>query len=338
MPNAYISGTGMYVPDNVVTNDDLRDKYGIDTDHEWIHQRTGINERRFAPEGIGPSDLAVKASEEALASAGLDKSDVDLIVFCTLSPEHAFPGSGVYLQAKLEMTGVPCLDVRNQCSGFLYGLATASSMIQSGLYKNILLVGGEVHSAGIDLTTRGRQVSCLFGDAAGAVILSATDDEARGVQWMNLGADGKFADALNCRVWDARKRPYIQTDEDGNGLVPVGDMWPHMNGKLVFKNAVEKMIGSIVAMGWEQGIETSDIDLFFFHQANLRINQFVAEQLKIPEEKVPMNIDRFGNTTAATIPTLLAECERDGRLKPGMKVAMVAFGSGFTWGSAYAIW
>jgi 3-oxoacyl-[acyl-carrier-protein] synthase-3 len=337
MPNAYISGTGMYFPDNVVTNDDLVKHYGIDTTHDWIVQRTGIEARRFAPEGVGPSDLALKASEDAIASAGLDKDDIDMIVFCTLSPEHAFPGAGVYLQAKLGLEGVPALDIRNQCSGFLYGLATAASMVRAGGAKNVLLVGGEVHSAGIDLTTRGRTVSCLFGDGAGAVIVSATEED-RGVRWWTLGADGQHADALCAKVWDARARPYIPVNDEGVGQVSVEMMYPHMNGKLVFRHAVEKMITSLMGLCWEQKVEIDDIDLFFFHQANLRINQYIAEQLKIPEEKLPTNIARYGNTTAATIPTLLAEADRAGQLKRGMKVAMVAFGSGFTWGAAYTEW
>jgi 3-oxoacyl-[acyl-carrier-protein] synthase-3 len=338
MPNAYIRGTGMYMPEQVITNDDLASKYGIDTDHEWIFQRTGIEERRFAPEGISTSDLGARAAEEAMKNAGVDKGDIDLIIFATLSPEHAFPGSGVYLNAKLEMEGVPALDIRNQCSGFLYGMATATSMIESGLYKNILLVGGEIHSAGLDLTTRGRQIACLFGDGAGAAVVSATEEEGRGVHWMNLGADGRFADDLTAKIWDSSRRPYIKMDEDGNGFVPNAELAPYMNGKVVFKNAVEKMIGSMVGMAWENSIEVADVDLFFFHQANLRINQLVAKQLGIPEEKCPTNIARYGNTTAATIPTLLAEAEASGQLKPGMKIAMCGFGSGFTWGSLYMTW
>lgn len=337
MPNAYIRGTGLYMPERVVTNDDLSSKFGIETSHEWIVQRTGIEQRRFADEGIGGADLAVGAAKQALERAGMDKGEIDMIVYCTLSPEHAFPGGGVYFQAKMGMEGIPALDVRNQCSGFLYGLATATSMVQSGACKNVLVVGAEVHSSGLDFSTRGRTIACLFGDGAGAVIVSATDED-RGVKWWNLGADGRFADSLAAKVWDARKRPYIEIDENGEGRIPADMMFPHMDGKTVFKNAVEKMITSVIGMCMENQLDVEDIDLFFFHQANLRINQFVMDQLKIPEEKAPSNIQRYGNTTAATIPTLLAEAEADGRLKPGMKIAMVAFGSGFTWGSAYAVW
>ena len=341
MPNAYISGTGMYVPENVVTNDDLRDKYGIDTNHEWIVKRTGIEARRYAPEGVGSADLAVPAAEMAIERAGIDKTDLDMIIFATLSPEHCFPGSGVYLQDKLGLPEagkfVPALDVRNQCSGFLYGLGTATAMVQSGAAKHVLVVGGETHSAALDLSTRGRTVASLFGDGAGAVIVSATDED-RGVRGWYLGADGRFADVLAQRVWDIRKRPFIPNDDNGVGQVQPEMMWAQMEGKTVFKNAVERMIQVLMQACWDQKIDLKDIDLFCFHQANLRINQYVANMMSIPEEKCVTNIERFGNTTAATIPLLLAEAEQSGRLKKGMKVACVAFGSGFTWGSAIIDW
>ncbi len=338
MPRAFIAGTGFFLPPKVVTNQDLVDRFGIDTTNEWIVQRSGIEQRRFADEGVTSSDLAVPAAKEAVERAGLALGDIDLIIFCTLSPEHAFPGSGVYLQAKLGLVGIPALDIRNQCSGFLYGLSTAVAHVQSGMAKNVLLVGAETHSPGMDFTTEGRTIACLFGDGAGAVVVRATDDPNQGVKWMNLGADGNFADSLTCKIWDARKRPYIPVGPDGNGIVPRAMMYPYMDGKVVFKNAVEKMIMSIVGMCMENKIETADLDLVVCHQANMRINQFVAEQLALPPEKVPNNIQKYGNTTAATIPILLAELERDGRLQRGMQVALVAFGSGFTWGSALMRW
>lgn len=341
MPNAYISGTGLYVPPRVVTNDDLVEKYGIDTSNEWILQRTGIEERRFADEGVATSDLAVHAAREAMERAGLSNRDIDMIVFATLSPDFAFPGSGVYLQRKLGMCDEghfpPALDVRNQCSGFLYGLACASSMVQSGAVRNVLLVGAELHSAALDLTTRGRSVASLFGDGAGAVIVSATDED-RGVRGWYLGADGRHAEVLCQRVWDMSKRPFIPQDENGVGQVQPEMMWAHMEGRLVFKHAVERMIGSMMQAFSAQGLTLDDVDLFAFHQANLRINQYIQQQIGAPAEKFLNNIQRYGNTTAATIPLLLAEAERDGRLKPGMKVAMVAFGSGFTWGCAIVDW
>lgn len=343
MPNAYISGTGFYVPDDVVTNEELAKRYGIDTTSEWIEQRTGIQARRFAPAGVGTSDLAVPAVEMALERAGLTKSDIGMIVFATLSPDHAFPGSGVYLQTKLGLTDddvgnfVGCLDVRNQCSGFLYGLATAASMVQSGSVDNIVLVGAEVHSAALDLSTDGRTVASLFGDGAGAVIVSATEED-RGVRSWHLGADGRHADALSQKIWDISKRPFIPRNEEGVGQVDPAHMYAHMTGRLVFKHAVERMIGAMMKEFQKQSLTLDDVDLFFFHQANLRINQYVSKQIGLSEDKVFHNIERYGNTTAATIPIMLAEAQGQGRLERGMKIATVAFGSGFTWGAAIIDW
>ena len=297
MPNAYISGTGFYVPDDVVTNEEIATRYGIDTTDEWIVQRTGIKTRRFAPEGVGPADLAVPAVEMALQRAGLAKTDIGMIIFATLSPEHCFPGSGVYLQAKLGLTDddvshfVGCLDVRNQCSGFLYGLATATSMVQSGSVDNVVVVGAEVHSAALDFSTRGRHVASLFGDGAGAVVVSATAED-RGVRSWHLGADGRHADALSQKVWDTRKRPFIPVNAEGVGQVEPDSMFAHMEGRLVFKNAVERMIGALMKEFQKQNLTLDDVDLLFFHQANLRINQYVAKKLGLPEEKLFHNIER----------------------------------------------
>ena len=343
MPNAYISGTGAYVPPHVVTNDELAKTYGIDTTHDWIVQRTGIEERRFADEGVGSSDLGVEAAKQAIAAAGIDKTDLDMILFSTLSPEMSFPGSGVFVQRKLGLCEgdspkfVPAMDIRNQCSGFLYGLGTATSMVKSGACKHVLVVGAETHSAAIDLTTRGRTVSTLFGDGAGAVVVSATDED-RGVRSWHLGADGRFAENLCMQVWNITKRPFIELDQNGDGHIPVAQLWPKMDGKVVFRHAVERMCGALLQACWANGVELKDVDVFCFHQANKRINEYVANTMGIPPEKVLSNIERYGNTTAATIPLLLAEGARDGRIKPGMKVAMVAFGSGFTWGSALVDW
>jgi 3-oxoacyl-[acyl-carrier-protein] synthase-3 len=339
VPNAQIAGTGFYVPPRVVTNDDLRTQYGIDTTHEWILQRTGIEQRRFADEGVGSADLALPAAQAALAEAKLEPQDLDLIVFATLSPEHCFPGSGVYLQHKLGLTEGPkakfvgALDVRNQCSGFLYGLSTGAAMVKSGAAKHVLVVGAETHSAALDLSTRGRNVASLFGDGAGAVVLSATE-ENRGVRTVKLGADGRYADVLAQRVWDIRNRPFIPQGEDGVGKVTPEMMFATMDGKLVFKNAVERMMTVLMEVCMAEGISGQDIDLFFFHQANLRINQYIQQHLGVPDDKVVHNIQRYGNTTAATIPILMAEAVRSGKLKRGMKCACVAFGSGFTWGAA----
>lgn len=341
MPNAYISGTGFFVPDNVVTNNDLREKYGIDTTDEWIRKRTGIQERRFAPDGMGTSDMGAAAAEMALEAAGLDRKDVDMIVLATLSPDRVFPGAGVFVQRKLGFadTGnfVPCLDVRNQCSGFLYGLATACSMVQSGNAKHVLLVGAECHSHALDLSTQGRGVASLFGDGAGAVVVSATEED-RGMRRFTLGADGRYAEMLWQPVWDIAKVPFIPQDENGNGILAPEMMWASMDGRQVFRHAVEKMITSLMKVCWEEKIDAKDIDLFLFHQANLRINEYVQKQMGIPDEKIYNNIMSYGNTTAGTIPILMAEAERKGLLKPGMKVGLAAFGSGFTWGAAVLDW
>jgi 3-oxoacyl-[acyl-carrier-protein] synthase-3 len=340
--NAFISGTGFYVPPRVVTNDDLV-AMGIDTTNEWIVQRTGIEQRRYAEEGVGTSDLAVPAAKDAIARAGLSPRDLDLIVFATLSPDMAFPGCGVLLQQKLGLCNgdspklCGALDVRNQCSGFVYGLQVASSIVKSGGAKHVLVVGAETHSAAIDLTTRGRNVAPLFGDGAGAVIVSATDED-RGIRGAWLGADGRFAEVLCQKVWNIKKRPFIPLNEQGVGQVAPDAMWATMDGKTVFKHAVEKMCMALMQACVATNTDPTTIDLYAFHQANMRINQFVAKQLGVPESKVLHNIQRYGNTTAATIPILLAEAERDGRLKRGMRVAMVAFGSGFTWGSALVDW
>lgn len=343
MRNAHVSGTGFYVPPRVVTNHDLVDQYGINTSDEWIFQRTGIKERRYADPGVGASDLALPAAQAAIANAKIDKSEVDMIIFATLSPDHHFPGTGVTLQEKLGLcegdkaTFVPALDIRNQCTGFLYGLATAASMVQTGGVNHVLLVGAEVHSAALDFTTRGRNVTSLFGDGAGAVIVSATD-ENRGIKYWKLGADGRYADTLAIRIFDISKRPYIPLDQNGIGQVTPDMLYPTMDGPVVFRHAIERMEQIILRALEEQHIALKDIDLFFFHQANLRINQLVQAKMGIDPEKCPSNIERFGNTTAGTLPILLAEAEQRGQLKPGMKVAMIGFGSGFTWGCIIADW
>jgi 3-oxoacyl-[acyl-carrier-protein] synthase-3 len=342
--NATITGTGFYVPPRVVTNDDLIRDFGIETSDEWIQQRTGIRERRFADAGVGSADLALHATTMALADAGIEARDLDMIIFATLSPEHCFPGSGVYLQDKLGLCAgdkikyVPCLDIRNQCSGFLYGTQVATALIKSGQYQRVLLVGAETHSHALDLSTRGRQVASLFGDGAGAVVFSATEED-KGVRGVWLGADGSNADVLAQWIWDIARFPFVELDAEGWGRIPPAHLFAQMDGKLVFKHAVTKIAGALMQALGETNTKLEDIDLFVLHQANMRINEYVANKLlKVPEHKVVHNIERYGNTTAATIPILLAESVRDGTLKPGMKVALAAFGSGFTWGSAIIDW
>jgi 3-oxoacyl-[acyl-carrier-protein] synthase-3 len=339
---ARIIGTGGYVPPRVVTNDDLARRYGIETDDAWIRSRTGIEERRYADEGVGTADLGAEAARRALEAAGLSARDVDLIVFCTLSPDRAFPGSGVFLQAKLGIPAddgggrfTPCLDVRDQCSGFLYGLSHAVAAIRSEMAERVLVVGAEVHSAGLDLTTRGRAVASLFGDGAGAVVVAASDEP--GIVQVRLGADGRYAEALSQSVWDMTRRPFVRVDAEGQGVIPPDELWARMDGPLVFRHAVERMVASLQDVCAREGLAVDDLDLVLMHQANLRIVRSVQHLLDIPDEKVINNIQRYGNTTAATLPLLLDEAVRTGRFGPGKRAALVAFGSGFTWGAALLV-
>jgi len=343
MPNASISGTGSSIPERVVTNQDLVDTYGIDSDDAWIQKRTGIKTRRFTEPGTGTTELGADAGAKAIAAAGLEPQDIDMILAATISPEYAFPGIGVTIGEKLGLcegpgaTFTPAMDIRNQCSGFVYGLSTAAAMVQSGAHKHVLVIGSEIHSAALDLSTRGRTVASLFGDGAGAVVVSATDED-RGVRSWKLGSDGRHAEVLCQKIWDMRQRPFIPVDEDGYGRVDPKAMYAHMDGRQVFRHAVERMCTVTMQICLENGVTGDEVDLFLFHQANMRINQFVAKQLAIPEEKLIHNIDKYGNTTAATIPLLMDEAVRTGRLTSGMKVACVAFGSGFTWGAALIDW
>lgn len=341
--NAVIIGTGSYVPPEVITNDDLVARFGVDTDDAWIRSRTGVQARRFAAEGVGTAALGAEAARRALDAAGLQPWDVDLIVAATLSPDRAFPGIGVQIQ---ELLGIPddvrgsftpCLDVRNQCSGFLYALSHAVAVVRAGMAERVLVVGAEVHSSALDLTTRGRAVASLFGDGAGAVVVAASDGDA-GFRDIVLGADGRYVEALCQDVWNIGNKPFIARDGEGNGVIPPAQMYAHMNGPLVFKHAVQRMMDALHQVCAASSTELADVDLFLFHQANLRINTQVQQLLEIPEHKVLHNIQRYGNTTAATIPLLLDEAVRTGRLEAGHKVAMVAFGSGFTWGAARLDW
>lgn len=336
MRQARIASTGMHVPDQVVTNQDLAEL--MDTSDAWIRKRTGIRERRFAPEGIYTSELAVPAAEQAIGRAGLEPRDIDHIIFATLSPDHHFPGAGCYFQARMGLEGVPVLDVRNQCSGFLYGLAVASAFVQSGLYGRVLLVGSEIHSHALDFSDEGRDVSVLFGDGAGVAVVSEASSEGGGrIHSHHLHADGRHAEALCLKVWDISRKPYIQHDGQ-YGLTPPHERWPHMNGREVFKHAVTGMSEAIMEACRHNGVSPADIDLVVPHQANRRINEMVGRTLKIPEERVVHTIDVYGNTTAASIPMALHVAQEDGRLQPGMKVMLVGFGSGFTWGASLLTW
>ena len=323
-----ILGIGHYVPSKVVTNDDLAKL--MQTSDEWIVQRTGIKERRYIEHsGIGASDLAVPASKMALEHAGLTEKDVDAIIFATLSPDHNFPGSGCFLGHKLGLPGIPALDVRNQCSGFLYGLSIADAWVRAGVYKHVLLVGAEVHSTGIELADRGRDVAVLFGDGAGAAIIGAATDPNQGLKSLKIHADGSGAKELWLEAPASAYQPRLTHE-----MIDEGKHFPAMNGKQVFRWATEKMPEVSRAVLEEAKLTGADVDLFVPHQANLRINQLVGQKLGIPEAKTITNIEKYGNTTAATIPLGLSEAWREGRCRRGSHVLMAAFGSGFTWGAA----
>jgi 3-oxoacyl-[acyl-carrier-protein] synthase-3 len=324
-----ILGVGHHVPSKVVTNDDLAKL--MSTSDDWIVQRTGIKERRYVEHsGIGASDLAVPATKMALEHAGLaSEKDIDAIIFATLSPDHNFPGSGCFLGHKLGLPGVPALDVRNQCTGFLYGLSVADAWVRAGVYRHVLLVGAEVHSTGIELNDRGRDVAVLFGDGAGAAIIGPSTDPERGLRSLELHADGSGAKDLWLEAPASAYDPRLTKE-----MLDEGKHFPAMNGKQVFRWAVEKMPEVSASAMKKAGIGPDRIDLFVPHQANLRINQMVAAKLGIPEGKCVANIEKYGNTTAATIPLGLSEAWREGRCRRGSNVLFAAFGSGYTWGAA----
>ena len=324
-----VLGVGSYVPPKVLKNDDLASL--MDTSDEWIQQRTGIKQRHWIEGPVATSDLALEAANRALENAGVKKEEIDMILFATLSPDHDFPGSACFLQAKLGISGCPAIDVRQQCSGFLYGLSMADQFIKGGMAKKVLLVGAEIHSRGLDKTTRGRDVAVLFGDGAGAMVLGAsTDFNGPRVLSTHLHADGAFAKEL----WVEAPTQAGAGDRITAELIEAGAHYPRMNGKTVFMHAVRRMPEAVLEALAANNLKMEDIDLFLFHQANLRINEMVAKQLGIPESKVFNTIERFGNTTAATLPLGMDEAIKAGKLKPGMTVAMAAFGSGFTWASA----
>lgn len=335
MLRSRVAGVGAYLPPRVVTNHDLAAL--MDTSDEWIVSRTGIRERRWVEPEVATSDLALAAANRALESAGTGREEVDLIVLATLSPDHEFPGTACYLQAKLGLSGVPALDVRQQCTGFVAASAVADAFIRAGSVRTALVVGAEVHSKGLDLTTAGRDVSVLFGDGAGAVVLKATevDDPRRDphVLSTHLHADGSFAESLWLPA-PGMAYPRFMSRE----LVEAGEHFPKMDGRTVFVHAVRHMPEAIEEALAANALGLDDVDLFVLHQANLRINEAVAHRLGVGEERLVTTIDRYANTTAATIPIGLEEAVSDGRLTSGRLVAVAAFGSGFTWGSMLIRW
>lgn len=336
MTYSRILGVGSYVPPRVWKNDDLRAI--MDTSDEWIQQRTGIKQRHWAEGTVGTSDLGLEAAIKALEASGIRKEELDLIILATLSPDHEFPGTACFLQTKLGLSGIPALDVRQQCTGFIYGLSIADQFIRTGMYKTILVVGAEAHSKGLDRTTRGRDVAVIFGDGAGAVVLGAVQGAPSKsdsqVYSTHLHADGAFAKELWIEA-PSITYPEVRITPE---ILAEGRHFPKMNGKAVFVHAVKRMPEAINEALQANGYGIQDVDLFVLHQANLRINEMVVKQLSIPEAKVFNTIDRFANTTAATIPLGLDVAVREGRLRKGMLVASAAFGSGFTWASALYRW
>jgi 3-oxoacyl-[acyl-carrier-protein] synthase-3 len=327
-----VTGTGHYVPPRVVTNHDLEKL--MDTSDEWIRERSGILERHHVDEGVGTSDLAVEAARRAIADAGIDPATIDFIVAATLSPDHYFPGIGVLVQAKLGLGTIGALDVRNQCSGFIYALSAADQYIRAGTYKRILLVAAEVQSSNLDFTDKGRDMSVLFGDGAGAVILEpSADGDGRGILSTHLYADGNFVTHLWMEKPSPKDRPTFQPH-----FFDQGQFFPKMEGRNVFVNACQRMPEAVRAALAQNGLTIEDVDALIPHQANDRISLMVAKGLRIPVEKVVRNIDRFGNTTAASIPIALDEAVKSGRIKPGSLVALTSFGSGYTWASALIRW
>lgn len=330
-----ISGLGYYVPENVVTNDDLAKV--MDTNDEWIQERTGIKERRHvASSNETTTSLGVKAAEIAIERSGVAKEDIDFIVFATLSPDYYFPGPGVLVQKELGLGTVGALDVRNQCSGFIYALSVADQFIKTGMYKNVLVIGSEIHSRGLDMTTRGRGVSVIFGDGAGAAVLSRTEEAGKGILSTHLHSEGAYAEELALIAPGMGKRWVTDIVADNN---PEDESYyPYMNGQFVFKNAVVRFSEVIMEGLQANNLEVSNINMLIPHQANLRISQFIQHKFKLTDDQVFNNIQKYGNTTAASVPIALTEAWESGKIKEGDLVVLAAFGSGFTWGSAIIRW
>lgn len=335
MYHSKISGLGHYVPSNIVTNDDLSKI--MDTNDEWIQERTGIQERRHIIRGEDTTTtMGVKAAEIAIERSGVTKEDIDFVVFATLSPDYYFPGPGVLVQRDLGLRTVGALDVRNQCSGFVYALSVADQYIKTGMYKNILVIGSEVQSTGLDMTNRGRGVSVIFGDGAGAAVLSREEDLTKGILSTHLHSEGQHAEELIVKAPGMGGRWITDIIEDND---PEDESYfPYMNGQFVFKNAVVRF-SEVINEGLKaNNLEVSDIDMLIPHQANLRISQFIQKKFGLSDNQVFNNIQKYGNTTAASIPIALTEAWEQGKIKSGDTVVLAAFGSGFTWGSVIIKW
>jgi len=325
-----IMGVGGYVPPRVVTNHDLEKL--METSHDWIVERTGIEQRHWVDEGEGGAEMASKASRQALEQAGLEADQLELIIYATLSPDHNFPGTGVFVQRELGLSdkAIPCLDIRQQCTGFIYGLSIADQFIRSGMYEHVLVIGAEVHSTGLDVSTRGRDVTVIFGDGAGAVVVGRSDDPGHMILSTHLHADGSEAEILWTQKPGSRYHPRISHEDIEQGL-----HYPQMKGRRVFKHAVTRMPQVVMEGMMANGLTLADVDMVIPHQANLRINEYVAKLMTLPPEKMHNNIHKVGNTTAASIPLCLRDAMDLGKVKDGDLVCMVAFGAGMTWASAF---
>ncbi len=324
-PRARIAGLGHHLPPRVVTNDDLAQL--MDTSDDWIRERTGIRERRFVDDGTSCTDLAEAASRKALENAGWEPDDVEFILFATLSPDLFFPGNGARLQHQLGLGPIGALDLRTQCTGFVYALSVADALIRAGQYRRILVVGAEVQSRGLRMDDDGRDTAVLFGDGAGAACVEASDDE-RGFLAHSLHSDGANALDLCVRKPGSLQVPFVSAED-----IAAGDTAPHMNGREVFRNAVRRFPEAIQEVLTATGTPASELKLLVPHQANARITEAVRRRMELPEEKVASNIERYGNTTAASIPIALSEAVEEGRVERGDLVCLAAFGAGFTWGA-----
>lgn len=334
MTQTFITGIGHYLPPRVVSNDDL--PASLNTNDAWIRKRTGIETRHWVDAGVYTSDLGTEAARAALQDAQLEAKDLDCIIAATLSPDHAFPGIGVYIQRKLGINFVPAFDIRNQCSGFLYSLQIARSFILSGQYRKVLVVGAELHSHALGMTEQHRHISVLFGDGAGAVVVTA-EPRPKGISLsiddVKVFADGTGAECLRQRVWDTSMPHFVRGWEEKGVDLEIA-LHAEMDGQEVLRRAVMGMAGAANESVNRLGLKLDDIAYFIPHQANLNINKTVATVLQVPQERFLNNIQKIGNTTAASIPILLYEALRDGKVKSGNRLMALAFGSGFTWGSA----
>ncbi|HTF19165.1 MAG TPA: beta-ketoacyl-ACP synthase III [Chryseolinea sp.] len=333
MPYSRIVGIGHHVPERIVTNQYLSTL--MDTNDDWIVERTGIHERRWIdPATDTVANMAAKASRMALDRAGLKPSDIDFIVFATITPDYFFPGSGVLLQRELGLDGrIAALDIRNACSGFIYALSVADQFIKTGMYKNILVVGGEIQSTALDVTTRGRNTAVIFGDGAGAAVLQAS--ERQGILSTHLHSDGNFAEELYIRDPGSSRPP---AERQPDQILDTTTYKVVMNGNQVFKHAVVRFMEVITEALQANGLTKNDINLLVPHQANLRISQYIQDKLSLSNDQVYNNIMRYGNTTAASIPIALSEAWAEGKVKEHDLVCLAAFGSGFTWASALIKW